>query len=175
MRIPGFIRRNWKLKVGCCVIAFFTWVGVVYAGNPPETKVVSVPVPQSSANIPPAYTLVHPVQDPVQVRVGGDQNTLDALNPAVLSVTVDWSAAKRAGTYSIPISIVNSDPSIELIDPPTSVQVDLDSYASKSVPVTIQITNPTTGGLRERQPAGHAVDGDGPTARRTSSPGSWRG
>ena len=62
MRIPGFIRRNWKLKVLCFFIAFVTWVGVVYAGNPPETKLVSVPVPQSSANLPPGYVLVHPVQ-----------------------------------------------------------------------------------------------------------------
>lgn len=151
MTIPGFIRRNWKLKVGCCIIAFFTWVGVVYAGNPPETKVLPVAVPQSTANIPPSYVLVHAV-DPVQVRVGGDQNTLDALNPAVLTVSVDWSAANRAGTYSIPISIVNSDPSIELINPPTSVQVDLDSYVQKSVPVTIQITNPTPVGFESGSP-----------------------
>ena len=52
VRIPGFIRRNWKLKVLCFFIAFVTWVGVVYAGNPPETKTMSVPVPQSPANIP---------------------------------------------------------------------------------------------------------------------------
>jgi YbbR domain-containing protein len=149
--IPGFIRRNWKLKVGCCVIAFFTWVGVVYAGNPPETKVLSLAVPQSTASIPPSYVLVHAV-DPVQVRVGGDQNTLDALNTAALTVNVDWSAANRAGMYSIPISIVNSDPSIELINPPTSMQVDLDSYASKSIPVTIQITNPTPVGFESGTP-----------------------
>jgi YbbR domain-containing protein len=149
--VPGFIRRNWKLKVGCCVIAFFTWVGVVYAGNPPETKVLPLSIPQSTANIPPSYVLVHAV-DPVQVRVGGDQNTLDALNSAVLAVNVDWSAANRAGTYSIPISIVNSDPSIELINPPTSVQVDLDSYIQKSVPVTIQITNPTPVGFESGSP-----------------------
>ena len=86
VKFPGFIRRNWQLKVGCFLIAFVTWVGVVYAGNPPETKVISLPVPQSAANIPPAYTLVHPV-DNVLVRVGGDQNTLDSLNPDVLNVT----------------------------------------------------------------------------------------
>jgi YbbR domain-containing protein len=144
--IPGFIRRNWKLKVGCSLIAFVTWVGVVYAGNPPETKVLSVAVPQNAANIPPSYVLVHSV-DPVLVRVGGNANTLDSLNSGVLTVSVDWAAANRAGTYSIPISIANSDPNIQLINPPTSVQVDLDSYASKSVPVTILITSPTPVGF----------------------------
>lgn len=141
MKFPGFIRRNWQLKVGCVLIALVTWVGVVYAGNPPETKVVSLPVPQSAANIPPAYTLVHPV-DNVLVRIGGDQNTLDSLNPDVLNVTVDWAAVNRAGTYSIPMSITSSQPNIELIAPPTSVQVDLDSLASKAVPVTISVSNP---------------------------------
>ena len=153
MKFPGFIRRNWKLKVGCAFIAFVTWVGVVYAGNPPETKVVALPVPQSAANIPAGYTLVHPVND-VPVRIGGDQNTLDSLNPGVLTMTVNWSAVNRAGTYSIPISVTSSQPNIELIAPPTSVQVDLDSLASKSVPVTISITNqPPVGYLRGNEQA----------------------
>jgi hypothetical protein len=147
VRAPGFIRRNWKLKVLCFFIAFVTWVGVVYAGNPPETRVISLPVPQSPANIPPGYVLVHSVNS-VLVRVGGDQNTLDALNSNVLTVNVDWAAVNRAGTYSIPLSVTSSDPTIELIDPPTSVQVDLDALGSKAVPVTIQITSPPTLGYQ---------------------------
>jgi YbbR domain-containing protein len=145
--VPGFIRRNWKLKVLCFFIAFVTWVGVVYAGNPPETKVISVPVPQSPANLPPTYVLVHSIND-VVVRVGGDQNTLDSLNPAVLTVNVDWAAVNRAGTYSIPIAITNTDPNIELIGAPTSVQVDLDVLISKSVPVNVQITAPPPVGFQ---------------------------
>ncbi len=147
MRIPGFIRRNWKLKVLCFFIAFVTWVGVVYAGNPPETKVVSVPVPQSPANVPAGYVLVHSVNN-VLVRVGGDQNTLDSLSPAVLTINVDWAAVDRAGTYSIPITITSTDPDVELIDPPTSVQVDMDALASKSIAVSIQISSPPPAGYQ---------------------------
>ena len=162
MRVPGFIRRNWKLKVGCCLIAFVTWVGVVYAGNPPETKMLSLAVPQSAANIPAGYVLVHPVSNAL-VRVGGSANTLDSLNLAVLTVNVDWAAVNRAGTYSIPIAITSSDPIIELIGPPTSVQVDLDVLTSKSVPVTIQITSPPPVGYRsgaqEATPSTVVVDG----------------
>jgi YbbR domain-containing protein len=162
VRIPGFIRRNWKLKVLCFFIAFVTWVGVVYAGNPPETKVVSLPVPQNAANIPASFVLVHPVND-ILVRVGGDQNTLDSLSPQTFTVTVDWATVNRAGTYSIPISITSSDPSIELIDPPTSVQVDLDSFTSKSVPVTIQITSPPPvgyqSGTEQATPSTVAIEG----------------
>jgi YbbR domain-containing protein len=141
MRIPGFIRRNWKLKVLCFFIAFVTWVGVVYAGNPPETKTITLPVPQSSSSLPAGYVLVHPI-DSVLVRVGGDQNTLDTLNTDVLTVNVDWAAVNRAGTYSIPMSVTSHDPDIELIDAPTSIAVDLDVFGSKTIPVQITITNP---------------------------------
>jgi YbbR domain-containing protein len=163
VRLPGFVRRNWKLKVLCSFIAFVTWVGVVYAGNPPETRVVSVPVPQSSVSLPTGYVLVHPVNN-VQARVGGSQNTLDSLNPAVLIANVDWAAVNRVGTYSIPVSIVNSDSQIELIDTPTSLQVDVDKFASVSVPVTIDVTNPPPVGYERgiEQPSPSTVAVRGP-------------
>jgi YbbR domain-containing protein len=162
MRIPGFIRRNWKLKVLCFFIAFVTWVGVVYAGNPPETRLVSLAVPQSAANVPSGYVLVHSVNN-VLVRVGGDQNTLNTLNPTVFTVNVDWAAVNRAGTYSIPMTITSTDPNIEIIDRPTSVQVDLDAFTSRSIPVTITITNPPPAGYdivsQQASPSTVVVDG----------------
>jgi YbbR domain-containing protein len=78
-------------------------------------------------------------------------------------VNVVWSAVNRAGTYSIPLSVTSNDPTIELIDPPTSVQVDLDSFTSKSVPVTIQITSPPPvgyqSGIQQATPSTVVVDG----------------
>jgi YbbR domain-containing protein len=160
VNVPGFITRNWKLKVGCSLIAFITWVGVVYAGNPPETKLISVPVPQSS--IPAQYVLVQPVHD-VSVRVGGDHNTLQSLGPGVVALTVDWAMVTHVGTYSIPISVVSGDPNIELIGPPTTVQVDVDAFKSKSVPVTIVITNPAPVGYQsggeQVTPSSVVIDG----------------
>lgn len=163
MKVPGFVRRNWKLKVLCSFIAFVTWVGVVYAGNPPETRVVSVPIPQSSVNLPTGYVLVHPVNN-VQARVGGSQNTLDSLDPAVLIANVDWAAVNRVGTYSIPVTIINSDSQIELIDSPTSLQVDVDRFGSVSVPVTINVTNPPPVGYERgvEQPSPSTVAVRGP-------------
>jgi YbbR domain-containing protein len=138
--IPGFVSRNWKLKVVCSFIALVTWVGVVYAGNPPETRLLTVPVPQSA--IPAQFVLVHPVQD-IAVRIGGDENTLASLNTATaLSVIVAWSSVTHTGTYAIPMTVINNDPAIELIEPPTTVTVDVDAFESKSVPVTIVQTNP---------------------------------
>ena len=155
------------LKVGCFFIAFVTWVGVVYAGNPPETKVLAVAIPQSPSNIPARFVLVHSV-NPVLVRVGGDQNTLDSLNPAAIDVNVDWAAVNRAGTYSIPISITSLDPNIELIGPPTSVQVDMDTFTSKTIPVQIVITSPPPVGYESgsEQVTPSTVSVDGPSQSR---------
>lgn len=161
MNIPGFITRNWQLKVGCFFIAFVTWVGVVYAGNPPETRLVTVPVPQSA--IPSQFVLVQPVQD-VAIRIGGDENTLASLNPATaLIVTARWSSITHTGVYAIPITVVNNDPAIELIDPPTSVTVDVDAFESKSVGVTIVITNPPPvgyqSGAQQVSPSSVVIEG----------------
>ena len=161
MSIPGFISRNWKLKVVCFFIAFVTWVGVVYAGNPPETRLISVPVPQSA--IPSQFVLVHPVQD-VAVRIGGDENTLASLDTATaLSVTVRWSSVTHTGTYAIPMTVINNDPAIELIEPPTTVTIDVDAFESKSVPVTIVITNPPPvgyqSGVEQVSPSSVVIEG----------------
>ena len=161
MTIPGFIKRNWRLKVGSVLIAFVTWVGVVYAGNPPTTRVLSVPV-QNPQSIPSGFVLVNKLGN-VPVRVGGDQNTLASLAPSALTITVDWAAATHAGTYAIPLLITKTDSRIELIDPPTKILVDLDTLVSVSVPVTIDITKPPPVGYRtgaqEPTPSTVAIDG----------------
>ena len=144
MKIPGFITRNSRLKAGSVLIAFVTWVGVVYAGNPPTTRVLTVPI-ENPQSIPSGFVLVNKLVD-VQVRVGGDQNTLSSLTPSALTATVDWAPATHAGTYPIPLRITKTNSRIELIDPPTKILVDLDTLVSVSVPVTIVVTNPPPAG-----------------------------
>ncbi len=155
MNIPGFITRNFKLKIGCTVMALITWVGVVYASNPPETRLVMVDVPQQTSAIPAKYTLVHSVPD-LALRIGGSRSSLDAFNTSDLSVSVAWHNVTSAGVQTIPISIVNADPNIELIDPPTSISADIDYLGSVSLPVNINVTHPP--------PAGYTI------ASETASP-----
>ena len=140
MRIPGFITRNFRLKLGCTVLAMITWVGVVYAGNPPETKTIDVPVPQLSSAIPARFILVQSVQD-LAVRIGGPKSSLDGFSKSSLTVNVDWQSVTTPGVHQVPLSIKNSDPNVALIDPPTSITADLDTLGSVSVGVTIVPTN----------------------------------
>lgn len=145
MRIPGFIRRNWRLKLLSTGVALVSWVGVVYAGNPPEVKTVSVAVPQSPSAIPAKFVLVTPVAN-LSLHVGGPKSHLDSFNLSSLSVSVAWRSVTKSGVVSVPITISNSDPNVQLIDPPTSVTADLDNLASTTLPVNIDVTTPPPAG-----------------------------
>ena len=140
MTFPGFITRNFRLKVGCTVVALVTWVGVVYASNPPTTRVVTVAVPQQRNAIPAKFVLVHPVPD-VAVRIGAARDKLNAFNTSALTVSVNWNAVTSPGVQSVPISVASSDPNIELVDPPQSVSAELDVLDSTTLAVTPIITH----------------------------------
>ncbi|MBV8527180.1 MAG: hypothetical protein JOZ75_02585 [Candidatus Dormibacteraeota bacterium] len=145
MKIPGFIRRNWRLKLLATGVALVSWVGVVYAGNPPETKTVSVGVPQSASAIPAKFVLVSPVPN-LQLHLGGNRTSLNSFTMSSLTVNVSWKSVTRPGVVNVPLSISNSDPSVQLIDPPTTVSADLDSLASTTLPVNIDVTTPPPAG-----------------------------
>lgn len=146
MNLPGFITRNFKLKLGCALLAVVTWAGVVYAGNPPQTRTFAVPVPQQPSSIPAGFTLINPIKD-LQVRLGGTRNSLDAFQTNDLVVQVRWGVVKHGGTQSLPITITNTDPNVELLDAPTSVQANIDKLGSATVQVTVRITSSPPPGI----------------------------
>lgn len=141
MRIPGFIRRNFRLKLASTGVALVSWVGVVYAGNPPETKTVSVAVPQSASDIPAKFVLVSPVPN-LSLHIGGPKSSLNSFSMSSVTVNVSWTRVTRAGVVNVPISVTDNDPGVQLIDPPTSVSADLDTLSSTTLPVNINVTGP---------------------------------
>lgn len=141
MKIPGFIRRNFRLKLLSTGVALVSWVGVVYAGNPPETKTVSVAVPQSSSAIPSKFVLVSPVPS-LSLHLGGSKDSLNSFSMSSLTVSVSWRNVTKPGVVNVPVSVSNSDPNVQLIDPPTTVSADLDNLASTTLPVNITVTSP---------------------------------
>ena len=141
MKIPGFLRRNFRLKLLSTGVALVSWVGVVYAGNPPETKTVSVAVPQSSSAIPAKFVLVSPVPN-LSLHLGGTKDSLNSFSMSSLTINVSWKLVTKPGVVNVPLSVSNSDPNVQLIDPPTSVSADLDNLASTTLPVNITVTSP---------------------------------
>jgi len=144
MRIPAVLTRNFRLKLGCALLALITWAGVVYAGNPPETRVITVHVPQAASNVPAGFRLINPIPD-LSLRFGGTRDHLNAFDPSSLIVTVDWHAVTRGGVQAVPVSVVKSDPNVDLLNPPTSVMANIDTLGSVSVQVGIDATPPPAG------------------------------
>lgn len=135
MNLPGFATRNIRLKGLAAVLATVMWASVAYASNPPDTRSVTVKVPQSSGAVDP-YVLVHAIPDLV-VRVSGTRDHLQAFDPADLVVHADYKAITQVGIQTLPLSVINNDRDVVLDNPPTSVTAEVDRLDSRTVPVVV--------------------------------------
>ncbi len=140
MKLPGFATRNIGLKALALALAAILWTGVAYASNPPDTRAVTVPVPQAPGQVAP-YTLVRPIQDLV-IRVSGTRAHLSAFNTSDLTITVDYRAITRSGAQTIPVNVVNNDSDVTLDNPPTGVPAEVDRLDSRTVDVSVDISQP---------------------------------
>src|SRR5437867_2606270 len=145
MRLPGFITRNLRLKALATGVALMTWISVVYASNPPESRTVAVHVPQDPASLPSKYVLASPIPD-VQVRVSGTREHVNAFDVNSLRVTVDYTRITGTGVRQVPLHIGNNDSNVSLDQVPTAVTADIDVHDSVQVPVTVVMdSTPPTG------------------------------
>ena len=145
MRPPGFLTRNLRAKALATGIALVTWIAVVYAGNPPESRTVSVHVPQDPASLPSRFVLAVPVPD-ISVRVSGTREHVNAFAMSSLSLSVDYRTIKNTGVQDIPIRVVNKDHDVSLDNVPDSISVDIDQTDSVRLPVSIVLdATPPTG------------------------------
>jgi YbbR domain-containing protein len=133
--VPGFATRNLRLKGTAAVLAAVLWAGVAYASNPPDTRSVTIAVPQDTGSVAP-YVLVHAIPDLV-IRVSGTRDHLAAFTPADLVVSVNYRAITHVGIQPLPVSVINNDRDVALDTSPTTVNADVDRLDSLSVPVTV--------------------------------------
>ena len=136
MSLPGFLTRNLRLKALALGIALITWIGVVYAGNPPESRTVSVHVPQDPASLPSKYVLAASIPD-IAVRISGTREHVNAFDTSSLQVTVDYTRISRSGVQQIPIHVTNNDANVSIDNVPGTVMVDADVHDSVSLPVDL--------------------------------------
>lgn len=149
MNLPAVVTRNLGLKAFATLLATLTWAGVVYASNPPDTRSVTIKVPQDSGQLTP-WVLVHAIPD-IVVRVSGTRDHLNAFDPNDLVVSVNYKAIKRSGVQTLPLAVVNNDRDVIVDNAPTTVTAEVDRLASATVPVSVSITSPP--------PQGYVVTG----------------
>jgi YbbR domain-containing protein len=147
MQLPGVLTRNVRLKALALGLAVISWIAVVYAANPPESRTVSVHVPQDAV-LPGNYVLATPIAN-VDIRVTGTRDHVNAFDPATLTVSVDVHHITHTGIQQLSLSVVNHDRDVDLDNPPTSVTADIDQQGSIEVPVKLVITG--------TPPAGYAL------------------
>ena len=146
--MPGFVTRNWKLKLLAVVLAIVAWAGVVFATNPPGTRSVSVAVPQPPSpevSLPAGYLLTQKIPK-LTVDITGTEDHLNSFSLSSLRVIPDYNAIKAIGdhvpaTVRIPVKVTNADPNIDLDNPPTSVEADVDSSESQSETVVVEVSH----------------------------------
>jgi YbbR domain-containing protein len=141
MRLPGFLTRNLRLKALASGLALVTWVGVVYAGNPPESRTVSVHVPQDPASLPAKYVLATPIPD-IALRVSGTRDHVNAFDPSTLQVSVDYRHIGHTGTQDLPLHVVNTDSNVSIDNVPSTVTADIDVNDSVTLPVELVYDQP---------------------------------
>jgi YbbR domain-containing protein len=150
--LPGFVTRNLRLKGLAAGIALVTWVGIVYASNPPESRTVSVHAPQDQASLPAKYVLASSIPD-ISVRLSGTRDHVAAFDPAKsLVVTVDYKQINAIGMQQIPVHVVNNDSTVTIDSVPSTVTADVDVHASVNVPVNVVLdSTPPTGYVVSQQ------------------------
>ena len=150
--LPGFLTRNLRLKGLAAGIALVTWIGVVYASNPPDSRTVTVHVPQDQASLPAKYVLASSIPD-ISVRVSGTRDHVAAFNAGnSLRVTVDYRLISAPGMQQMPVHVVNNDSTVSIDSAPSSVTADIDVQASVNVPVNVVLdATPPTGYVVSQQ------------------------
>ena len=169
--MPGFVSRNWRLKLLALVLATFSWAGVVLATNPPGTRSVSIPVPQPPSpdvSLPAGYLLTQAIPN-LTVEITGTEDHLNSFSRSSLQVTVDYEAIKAVGNHvpaavRLPVKITSSDPNIDLDDPPQSLEANVDSPGSAGEPVQVEVSHPPPAGYQDStmQATPAAVTATGP-------------
>jgi YbbR domain-containing protein len=134
---PPWIARNLRVKLLAMLLALASWVVVVYAANPPDSRQILVHVQQDAQQLPGRYVLSHPIAD-ISVRINGTREHVDAFQLSSIRATPNFDAIKRTGVQQLALTVVNTDPNVDLSDAPGSVSAEVDLLGTTSVPVVVR-------------------------------------
>ena len=141
---PQWISRNLRVKLLAILLALASWVVVVYAANPPDSRQILVHVQQDSQQLPGSYVLAHAIND-IGVRISGTRDHVDAFQLSSIRATPNFDAIHHTGIQQLPLTVVNTNPDVDLSDVPPTVTADVDLLASTSVKVQVRTSKTPVG------------------------------
>jgi hypothetical protein len=133
---PDWLARNLRVKALATLLALASWVVVVYAANPPDSRQILVHVQQDAQQLPGRYVLAHPIAD-IAVRIIGTREHIDAFQQSSIRAIPNFDVIRTTGLQPLPLTVVNTDPNVELQDAPSSVTADVDIFGTTTVPVAV--------------------------------------
>ncbi|QRN84949.1 hypothetical protein JR334_08205 [Clostridia bacterium] len=123
-------------KIVAVILAMALWVGVSFADNPMEQKILLVPVEYINL---PQDQMIASQEDTVNVRLEGRSEDLEFISEEDIVGTVDLSASK-IGSNTLDVT-VNVPESVELVDVnPPKVEVSIAEIESVQLPVVASVT-----------------------------------
>lgn len=141
---PDWLTRNLRVKALATLLALASWVVVVYAANPPDSRQILVHVQQDAQQLPGRYVLAHPIPD-VAVRITGTREHVDAFQLPSIRATPNFDAIHGTGLQQLPLSVVNTDADVEVEDAPSTVTADVDLLGATTVPVVVRTSRTEVG------------------------------
>jgi YbbR domain-containing protein len=141
---PPWIARNLRVKLLAMLLALASWVVVVYAANPPDSRQILVHVQQDAQQLPGRYVLSHPIAD-ISVRINGTREHVDAFQLSSIHATPNFDAIKRPGLQQLTLTVVNTDPNVDISDAPSNVSADVDLLGTTSVKVVVRTSKTQVG------------------------------
>ncbi len=138
----GILTRNWHLKLGAVFLATVLYTGLVYSGSFTEASVAGIPVTPVNQPDQPQTVLMSqlPIVD-VQYRVSRDR--ADIVTADTFAATVDLSQydlEQPGQPQSLPIQVRSLVDGVDVLEyEPSVVTVRLDEFASREVPVRVDL------------------------------------
>jgi YbbR domain-containing protein len=141
---PLWVSRNLRVKVLAILLALASWVVVVYAANPPDSRQILVHVQQDSQQLPGRFVLAHPIND-ISVRINGTREHVDAFQSSSIRATPNFDAIHHTGVQQLALTVVDTDPNVDLSDVPNTVTADVDILGSTTVRVMVRTSKTQVG------------------------------
>ncbi len=139
--------RSWSNWVMAFALAFMIWVVAEMQSNPNQTQRYPYPVPLEIRNKAPNLVVVNQLPNRVEVHIQAPRSVWEhLLNSRGVHAYIDLQGLK-AGTYEVPVHVEIEAHPYRLVDyQPKKVEVVLEEYISKQLPVTIEVQgNPAVG------------------------------
>ncbi len=146
-RFLAFLIRGWSNWLLAFLLAVMVWMVAEVQANPNRTQRYPFPVPLEVRHLAPGLDVSSPLPKSVEIYLRAPQSVWDTIiSTRNVRAYIDLEGL-GPGTYTVPVQVEVPAHPVRIVDyNPREVEVTLEEYISKEIPVTIEIQgDPATG------------------------------